>query len=287
MPQSRPYSLDMAAPSRRSRHAAREDRAVDLGDGLQSAHPGGGQGRGRPAGGDVQRDARPARGSVRVPAPVRRRCPARAAHSAHYRARKPGALSPRIRRSAGRSVALLTEELERMSRIVSVLLLLVKREPAGLPRPLDRRDRRPHGRADVESLRARAPSVDRGEPWSGIVVADRQRLTQAVLQLAENAIKHSSEHGPVWLGSSVSEGAARLWVRDAGIGVSEDERDAIFDRFRRVGTALARKFGPRSSPSCWRSPRPTAAEWSSRASSVVGRPSRSDTRGSAGREEFE
>jgi signal transduction histidine kinase len=65
------------------------------------------------------------------------------------------------------------------------------------------------------------------------VVADRQRLTEAVLQLAENAVNHSGDDGPVWLGSTVSDGTARLWVRDAGAGIDRAEHTAIFDRFRR------------------------------------------------------
>jgi signal transduction histidine kinase len=76
----------------------------------------------------------------------------------------------------------------------------------------------------------------------GVIVADRQRLTQAVAQLAENAARYSDPHHPIAIGSIVSGGEARFWVRDNGPGVPEHEQEAIFQRFRR-GTGLGRSEG--------------------------------------------
>jgi signal transduction histidine kinase len=131
------------------------------------------------------------------------------------------------------TVVMLTDELERMSRIVHDLLLLAKREQPDFLElatvevgPLtDELASKAAGLAPREWL-----VESRGQ---GIVVADRQRLTEAVLQLAENAVNHSGEDGPVWLGSTISDGTARLWVRDAGAGIDRAEHTAIFDRFRR------------------------------------------------------
>jgi two-component system, OmpR family, sensor kinase len=68
---------------------------------------------------------------------------------------------------------------------------------------------------------------------SGWIVADRQRLTQAVMQLAENAVRHGRPGSPLWLGSAVDAGEARLWVRDHGPGIAEADRRRIFERFAR------------------------------------------------------
>ena len=77
----------------------------------------------------------------------------------------------------------------------------------------------------------------------GVIVADRQRLTQAVLQLADNAVRHGPPDRPITLGSSVApDGEARFWVRDLGPGIPEAEREHIFERFRR-GSGLARADG--------------------------------------------
>lgn len=65
--------------------------------------------------------------------------------------------------------------------------------------------------------------------------ADRERLTQAWLQLAANAVKFSSEGSEIGLGSRVDGDELRLWVRDEGVGIHEDEQAQIFDRFARAG----------------------------------------------------
>jgi signal transduction histidine kinase len=131
---------------------------------------------------------------------------------------------------------LLTDELERMSRMVRDLLLLAGREQAGF---LELATVDIAALMDEVSSKASALAplewrVEKGGP--GIVVADRQRLTEAMLALAENAATHSGD-GRVWLGSNVENGTVRLWVRDAGIGIPVDEQAAIFERFRRGGNA--------------------------------------------------
>lgn len=65
--------------------------------------------------------------------------------------------------------------------------------------------------------------------------ADRERLTQAWLQLAANAVKFSDDGSEIGLGSMVDGDQLRLWVRDQGVGIHEDEQAQIFDRFARVG----------------------------------------------------
>jgi signal transduction histidine kinase len=134
------------------------------------------------------------------------------------------------------TVDMLTDELERMSRIVHDLLLLAKREQ---PDFLELATVEIGALTDELASKAAGLSPRRWLVESrgqGIVVADRQRLTEALLQLAENALSHGGKDGPVWLGSTVSDGTARLWVRDAGVGIPQGEQTAIFDRFRRAAS---------------------------------------------------
>lgn len=67
-----------------------------------------------------------------------------------------------------------------------------------------------------------------------IVVADGERLTQALLQLVQNAVTHGAP--PVELSSREDAQQVLLSVRDHGPGIPEDQRSAVFERFRRVGT---------------------------------------------------
>ena len=64
--------------------------------------------------------------------------------------------------------------------------------------------------------------------------ADAQRLTQAWLQLAANAVKFSENGSVIELGSQVEDDEARLWVRDEGQGISAADLERIFDRFGQV-----------------------------------------------------
>ncbi len=73
-----------------------------------------------------------------------------------------------------------------------------------------------------------------GETAHVTVRGDADRLTQAWLQLADNAAKYSPEGTPVVLGSTAAGGAVELWVRDRGPGIPDDARERIFERFGRV-----------------------------------------------------
>jgi signal transduction histidine kinase len=132
-----------------------------------------------------------------------------------------------------RDLALVLDELDRMSRIVNDLLLLAKAEQ---PDFLDLET------VDLssltEELHAKAGAL--GErAWvleatgRGVIVADRQRLTQAVMQLAQNASDHTVDGDRIALGSSIENGIARLWVRDSGRGIPKEDQEQIFRRFAR------------------------------------------------------
>jgi signal transduction histidine kinase len=135
------------------------------------------------------------------------------------------------------TVALVLDELDRMGRIVNDLLLLAKSEEPGFlhPEVVDLGPLTDELFRKVEALAPRAWQVEsRG---SGLVRADRQRLTQAVLQLAQNAVQHTSDGDLIALGSAAGPAEARIWVRDTGPGVSAADRERIFERFARSAGA--------------------------------------------------
>jgi two-component system OmpR family sensor kinase len=67
----------------------------------------------------------------------------------------------------------------------------------------------------------------------GRVRGDPDMLARAVLNLARNAAQHSGPGAPIAVGAAVAAGGVRIWVRDAGPGVPDDERERIFERFAR------------------------------------------------------
>lgn len=131
------------------------------------------------------------------------------------------------------TVALVTDELDRMARIVDDLLILAKSEQADFvePHPMDLG-------AFTDDLLAKAKLIaDR--PWSVdareevVVVADEQRLTQAMTNLIRNAAEHTPPSAGVAIGSALRNGEAVLWVRDEGPGIPAPDRERLFERFAR------------------------------------------------------
>ena len=128
---------------------------------------------------------------------------------------------------------LLLEEIDRMSRLVGDLILLAKS---------DRPDFLTPAPVSLERLTHTLLSKARGladRSWvldgadEAIVTLDEQRITQAVLQLAHNAVKHTDDGGEVAIGSTCDVDGVRIWVRDSGPGVAEADRHHVFERFGR------------------------------------------------------
>ena len=81
------------------------------------------------------------------------------------------------------------------------------------------------------------------EPDLPQITADRERITQVMMNVVSNAIKYTPDGGAI----AVTAGRAgdRVWleVADNGIGVPEGDRGRIFERFYRVDKARSRESG--------------------------------------------
>jgi signal transduction histidine kinase len=83
-----------------------------------------------------------------------------------------------------------------------------------------------------------APSEDLGHPqphW------DREAVEQSLVNLLDNAIKHSPEGAEVRVELETCHDALRLWVRDRGPGIPAADHARIFERFYRGGHELRRE----------------------------------------------
>ncbi len=140
------------------------------------------------------------------------------------------------------TTALVIEELDRMHRIVDELLELARAERPDFlnPGPVQLADLTVDVVANARVLADRAWAVD--AVAEGTVVADGQRLTQALMQLAANAVQHTSDGDRIAIGSELYGDRLRLWVTDTGRGVAPADAPHVFERFRR-GEGSHRRHG--------------------------------------------
>ena len=75
------------------------------------------------------------------------------------------------------------------------------------------------------------------------VYGDISLLTVALDNLISNAIQYSPSNSRVGIGVSNSEGIVEIAVTDQGIGIGEDERERVFERFYRSDPARSRHTG--------------------------------------------
>ncbi|NEQ46705.1 MAG: HAMP domain-containing protein [Leptolyngbya sp. SIOISBB] len=141
------------------------------------------------------------------------------------------------------TIALVMDELERMGRFVSDLLLLAKSE---------RPDFLQLEMIDVptfmEALFAKVGTLAE-RTWQlqnleqGTLVADRLRLTGALINLAQNAAQHTQPDALIEIGVERLNQKLRFWVRDTGSGISAADQAHIFDRFARASHTRRRSEG--------------------------------------------
>lgn len=140
-------------------------------------------------------------------------------------------MDPNDPEDCGETRNLAISELDRMHRLADDLVLLASTQTPGFLRvhPTDLADLTEQTFVNAGRLGERDWQLT--SRADAVVQADGQRLTQAWLQLAANAVKFSEEGSRIELGSVLENGEVRLWVRDNGVGITPDARERIFERF--------------------------------------------------------
>jgi two-component system, OmpR family, sensor kinase len=144
-------------------------------------------------------------------------------------------------------IATINDELDRMNRYVNDLLLLAKAESGEFLQfePVDLGELAMMLEQRFDLLGDRVWKLD-AAPASGTVaiLGDRDRLVQAMLNLATNAVQHTGPGDDLAFGIDADADTARLWVRDTGTGLDDDVIDQLFTRrFRGAASRATRSDG--------------------------------------------
>ncbi|ART67963.1 two-component sensor histidine kinase [Mycobacterium dioxanotrophicus] len=130
-------------------------------------------------------------------------------------------------------------QAERLGELVTDLLDLSRIEGGAIPLQVNRFDVDEFLRDAVEHVSVSASTVPvdiRVTPPDLKAVADPARLRQVVINLVDNAIRHSPAGGRVTVRASRGPAGLRLEVADQGPGIAPGERERVFERFTRGAT---------------------------------------------------
>jgi two-component system phosphate regulon sensor histidine kinase PhoR len=140
----------------------------------------------------------------------------------------------------------IEREIDHLAQLVNELLDLSTIESGAIHLQLEPLDPREVVASSIERILPVAERSDvrirqlGGAEGEVRVLGDAHRLSQALLNLAHNAVKYSHPGGEVRIGWDVVGKAVRFNVADDGIGIPEAHQNRIFERFYKVDRSRAR-----------------------------------------------
>ena len=152
------------------------------------------------------------------------------------------------RDTANSFLDIIITETDRMTHIVQDLLTLSRLDAGNAELVLSRF---PFGDAIHSVFQANALNARQHQhqltydpPESlPLIVGDRSRLEQVMMNVIGNAIKYTPDGGHIHITAGSTEDTVWMEVSDDGIGIPEKDRERIFDRFYRVDKARSRESG--------------------------------------------
>jgi two-component system phosphate regulon sensor histidine kinase PhoR len=146
-----------------------------------------------------------------------------------------------------RFLEIIVSETERLTAIVSQILLAGQLEGSRVEVATTATDLAPLVESVLVSTRLRAPEhIELRLEQNGdraVALADEDKLRQVLVNLLDNAIKYSPDGGDVAIELAGGQGRVRLTVRDRGLGIPAGEQERIFEKFYRLDPALTRGVG--------------------------------------------
>jgi len=143
---------------------------------------------------------------------------------------------------------LILDDLLQLSKIESGQVLF-KRDPLHLSTVIERTLAMLKPLADKKGHRLTSWVA----PDLPLIAGDEERLVQVLMNLIDNAVKYTPEHGTVTVAAhratsgpssaSSTNDQIDLTVTDTGMGIPERDRPRVFERFYRVDKARSRELG--------------------------------------------
>jgi signal transduction histidine kinase len=144
-------------------------------------------------------------------------------------------------------LSMISKESTRLNALVQQILDLARLEREGEALDLAETDLVDLARESVDLMRPRAEAAGIALSFAApdapcIAKVDARLLSEALLNLVENAIRHSGSPD-IAVSVSVSGHRATFVVEDHGIGIPPEHAERVFERFHRVDPARAAETG--------------------------------------------
>lgn len=140
-----------------------------------------------------------------------------------------------------KTIPLVLDELDRMSRLVEELLLLAKVDQENFLR-LERVDLREFIMViyqKVQVLAERNWQLVNNETIT--LTLDSQKISQALINLIQNAIQHTQPGDKITVIAKIGQKKVYLGIQDTGVGIHKSEQDKIFKQFFRASNSRSDK----------------------------------------------
>lgn len=149
-----------------------------------------------------------------------------------------------VKKNVGK-IAQGSKQLENMTESLVNLVALEKRRDVLVKRPLDlnqileqsvnkfRQDAAKRGIAFVSKLPKHKLKK---------IFGDEQKISQAIESLIDNAVKFNKENGKITIILDERDGSALISIKDSGVGISEKEKEKVFQKFHRATDMLTYNY---------------------------------------------
>lgn len=144
------------------------------------------------------------------------------------------------------TIGSILEECDRLTRLVDDLLMLSRADAGAVPLSRTTFDLAALAREVAEMLGVLAEDKRQTLDVAAghvRVVADRSLVRRALLNLLDNAVKHSPEGAAISVRVRAEQDSAIVEIADSGAGIPVEHLTHIFDRFYRVDAARSRAEG--------------------------------------------
>lgn len=147
-------------------------------------------------------------------------------------------------------LTIINEESERLTRLINDILDLSKIEAGkmkfiihdeAIDEVIERSIKNMNGFAAKKDIKL----ISNIEPNLQRVLIDKDRTLQILANLINNAIKFTPEEGTITVHAlnDTDKRFIRVIIEDTGIGIKEDDKDKIFEKFKQADNIMTREAG--------------------------------------------